>query len=540
MGPDISSILTRCFSKDTAKKMKTQQLTDLPSWAYLKKKAQDIQSKRVDKNDIALKIITVGGIKFDLTRQRINQDTLEGLFDLSEETFVSRKIEHLISGEPINVSEGKAALHLAERSPRIAKNLGVSKAIQENQRKMLQLEKSINTGERTGFSGKPFTDVVQIGIGGSHIGPNLLIESLRSYSISHLHFHFISNIDSTSFLKATAKLNPETTMFIVISKSFTTLETLVNFNTAQIWFSERTNRPNDFTSHCLAVTGNENAAIESGVPPDSILSLSAEVGGRYSIWSSGGLTPLLSIGAKNFSDFLRGAEEMDTHFSDAKIKENIPLISALISIWNYNFLNSKSHALLVYTEKMRLLVDYLQQLEMESNGKSYSVDNDLLQHKTVPIIWGGTGTNGQHSFHQLLHQGTNTFSATFFLVGNEDNPLPNHQEWLLANALGQASALDKGINYHAKKKLHKNLSGNRSSSTIILEELNPKSLGALLAYQEHKVFCEGAIWNINSFDQWGVEHGKYLARNIKAEIDEKFPNINKTLFDDYNHLTNLK
>ena len=511
-------------------------LSRLKSWPLLKERAD--RFKNSNKQDSSFqKISTLNGIKFDLRNQLIDEDTVNDLIKLADEINIDKKIQQLISGNKINKSENQAALHMGLRSSLMGAKSETNMASQRQIHQMTICEKSINSGIRTGSTDKPFTDLVQIGIGGSHLGTKLLIEALEDFAVSHLKVHFISNIDPTNFLKVTKKLNPETTLFIVVSKSFRTLETLVNLKSAKSWFSERTNNPLGFYKHCVAATENIEAANEFGISREDIFVIPKEVGGRYSIWSSSSLAAFIYVGSETFSQFLDGAEQADDHFTKEQNKsDNIPILAALTSVWNYILLGSKSHAILVYSEKLRSLIDYLQQLEMESNGKSCSIDNKSINHSTAPIVWGGLGTNGQHSYHQLLHQGTNLFSASFYIVAQDVTGFQEHHNWLLANASAQSTALRQGAEFSNEKDFHKNLNGGHPSSTILLEKITPSTIGTLLALQEHKVFCESVLWNINPFDQWGVEHGKILAEDIFDRLTNHFADSSESFYDSYHEV----
>ena len=514
--------------------------SDLKSWELLKRYAADVLQNNKKQVSPKTKIISFNGVKFDITNQLIDEDILAGLVSLANERGIDEKIKKLISGSKINKSENRAAFHINLRSPHIQENPNLNEAFGLQIARMSSLERSINSGQRRGFNGKPFTDLVQIGIGGSHLGTKLLVEVLESYAISHLKVHFISNIDPAHFSESMKNLNPETTFFVVVSKSFGTQETQVNFESAKFWFSERTNKPESFHKHCIAVTENLEAAERFGINRENTFAIPKEVGGRYSIWSAGSIAALIYLGSEVFLRFLDGATKADEHFTLEKDKKiNIPILSSLISLWNYNLLGSKSQVILAYNEKLKPLVDYLQQLEMESNGKSSSVDNEPIEHSTLPIIWGGVGTSGQHSYLQNLHQGTNLFSACFYLVAqSEEDGLSHHQNWLLANALAQSTTLRKGIRFNEQKELYRTLRGNHPSSTILLEKITPSTIGTLLALQEHKVFCEGVLWDINPFDQWGVEQGKAVAKEVYKKINDHFTNSKEPFYDSYHKFVN--
>ncbi len=509
-------------------------LSKLSSWPSLVRHAKRLKNKN-EANAYSFKnILSVNGIKFDAVNQIMDKDVLSDLIKLAEEINLDGKVEQLISGDKVNKTEDQAALHMRLRSPVSGIQPKDNGVINNQIDQITMFEKSINSGQRNGSKGKPFTDLVQIGIGGSHLGTKLLVEVLEDFATSHLKVHFISNIDPHSFSEVTKKLNPETTLFVAVSKSFSTLETLVNLKSAKSWFAERTNDPQGFYKHCVAVTENFEAAAKFGINKNDIFNIPKEVGGRYSIWSAGSLAAIVYLGSEAFLQFLDGARQADEHFIQEKNKrENIPILAALVSLWNYNFLGSKSHALLVYSEKLRPLVEYLQQLEMESNGKSCSIDNTPIKHTTLPIIWGGVGTDGQHSYHQLLHQGTNSFSASFYMVAQDTSSMQQQHNWLLANAFAQSTTLKTGIKFTNKKDLHKNLEGGHPSFNILLEKITPSTIGTLLAIQEHKVFCESVLWNINPFDQWGVESGKALAKDFFEKIQIHFADSSESFYDSY-------
>lgn len=504
------------------------------SWQILKGQAKRIKNNQDFNQANRTLLLDFDGLKVDFTNQIFDKRVLANLVALAEETNLAKAITDLVAGEQVNNSEKQSALHIGLRHSEVARETGQYNSVFDQLEKMVEVEKSISEGNRRGFTQKPFTDIVQIGIGGSHLGSKFLIEALQEHRTGHVRIHFISNVDPNNFLETTKKLNPETTLFIVVSKSFKTKETAVNFRSVKSWFSERTNKSQDFHKHVIAVTENVEAAEILGIQKNSIFKIPKAVGGRYSVWSASSLAAIIYLGSNTFHRFLNGAAKADQHFIDEKNKiKNIPIVSALFSIWNRNFLGSQSHALLVYNDKLKSLVDYIQQLEMESNGKSHSNENENLNYSTSPIIWGGVGTNGQHSYHQLLHQGTNTFSAAFYVVADQGEELLEHQEWLIANALAQAKVLKHGNKIEDHSLNYKSLIGNHPSSTILLDKITPETIGALLAIQEHKVFCEGALWHINSFDQWGVEHGKNVAQAIHAKIVTSRGESHRSFYDSY-------
>lgn len=456
---------------------------------------------------------------FDFHRQLITPDIVQTLLDLARETNIAGKISRMMDGTAINTSENRPALHSALRGgtspPR-----EVEEEVRLTRKRMLTMATAIREGEWLGYTGRAIRDVVHIGVGGSHLGPQLAVSALQQYSAKHLRIHFVANIDSHEIQSALAGLDPETTLFVVVSKTFTTLETDLNAKAARSWFLERTTSLPAIGRHFIAVTSNVAAAAEFGVPDANLLPMWDWVGGRYSIWSAVGITLAICIGADSYGDFLGGAKIVDQHLASAPEAQNIPILSALFSIWNYNFLGVQSHAVLCYDSRLAYLPAYLQQLEMESNGKSITLDGDPVSWHTMPILWGGVGTQGQHAYHQLLHQGTRAYTADIILIANTAGAIAEHQKWLLANGIAQGEAMANGFAADASEP-YQTVAGGHPTTTIILPELTPTSLGVLLACYEHKVLCAGHVWNINSFDQWGVELGKRLAKPIFQHLNQQ-------------------
>ncbi len=457
---------------------------------------------------------TIAGCLFDFSKQHVDANTLRILDRLAAECGLVDRIDALFSGDEVNRSEGRPALHSALRGGAADPTSG--KEIAAVRRRMSELSDAVRAGQWRGYTGKPITDIVHIGIGGSHLGPELVVRALDDHKTTHLNVVFLANIDANDLHKALAGKNPETTLFIVASKSFGTLETKVNAMSARSWFIERTNAPQHIDQHFIGITTNLQAASEFGLNPDNLLPMWDWVGGRYSLWSAVGLPIQLALGTDGFNNLLAGACEVDQHLASTPFLSNVPALSALLATWNYNFLGAGSLAVLSYDERLTLLPEYLQQLEMESNGKSVDVDGNAVNYHTMPILWGGTGTRGQHAYHQLLHQGTQAFAADFIVVREDERGLKEHHDWLLANALGQSKAMAEG--FSAEDEPYRDVAGNHPTTTVVLDELGPRQLGALLAVYEHKVFCQGSIWNINSFDQWGVELGKNLAIPIYEQL----------------------
>ena len=495
-------------------------------WTTLQAHSQrltGISTEELNKDEQRLSKLTfdIAGCHFDLSRQRFDQPTLNDLVALADEANVASLRDALFTGEPIKVSENRAVLHMALRggAPNLAADL--VREIDAARQKLYQCAESIRSGRWRGYTDKPITDVVHIGIGGSHLGPELITEALCDITVASPKIHFVANIDGFDLLTTLRSLNPATTMFIVASKSFSTLETLENARSARNWFLERTCNTAAIAQHFIGITNNIAAAKDFGLAEENLFSMRDWVGGRYSLWSAMGLPAAIAIGSDNFDKLLHGAAMVDQHFAETPLAENLPLLCALAGLWNYNILGCQSLAILSYDQRLRLLPDYLQQLEMESNGKSVSREGEALDYTTMPILWGGCGTNGQHAYHQLLHQGTSAYAADIIVVAQDQMNLPHHRNWLNANALAQAQAMTDGWIPESAQENHRTVLGRHPISLVLIDELGPTQLGALLATYEHKVFCQGALWNINSFDQWGVELGKKLAEPIYRSLSEQ-------------------
>jgi glucose-6-phosphate isomerase len=475
----------------------------------------------------------------DYSKNIINQETLTLLLELANEVGLKNAITDYFEGGIINQTENRAVLHTALR----AKESDVIKVDGQNvvpeiyqaKNKIKAFTDEVTSGKRTGFTGKPFTDVVNIGIGGSDLGPAMAVEALQFYK-NHLNVHFVSNVDGDHVNEIIKKLNPETTLFVIVSKTFTTQETLTNSETIRKWFLQSATQK-DVAKHFVAVSTNIKNVTEFGINADNVFPMWDWVGGRFSLWSAVGLSISLAVGFDNYDKLLKGANEMDEHFKTADFDKNIPVILALLSIWYNNFFGSESEALIPYTQYLQKLAPYLQQGTMESNGKSVGRDGKPVNYQTGTIIWGEPGTNSQHAFFQLIHQGTKLIPTDFIgfvkpLFGNED-----HHDKLMSNFFAQTEALmngktkeqvqaefDKqGLSEEKAKFLlpFKVFNGNKPTNTILIQKLTPETLGSLIALYEHKIFVQGIIWNIFSFDQWGVELGKQLATSILKEIDSK-------------------
>jgi glucose-6-phosphate isomerase len=475
----------------------------------------------------------------DYSKNRINQETLVLLQELASEVGLKSAIAEYFEGGIINQTENRAVLHTALRAKESAvinvEGTNVVPEIYAVKAKIKTFTHEVTSGLRTGYTGKPFTDIVNIGIGGSDLGPVMAVEALQFYK-NHLNVHFVSNVDGDHVNEIIKKLNPETTLFVIVSKTFTTQETLTNSETIREWFLKSATQ-SDVAKHFVAVSTNLQKVTEFGINPDNVFPMWDWVGGRFSLWSAVGLSISLAVGFENFDALLNGANEMDDHFRTADFNQNIPVTLALLSVWYNNFFGAESEALIPYTQYLQKLAPYLQQGTMESNGKSVGRDGKPVDYQTGTIIWGEPGTNAQHAFFQLIHQGTKIIPTDFIgfvkPLYNDDN----HHDKLMSNFFAQTEALMHGKTATqvqaefdkqglAKDKAavllpFKVFSGNKPTNTILIQKLTPKSLGSLIAMYEHKIFVQGIIWNIFSFDQWGVELGKQLANSILEEINTK-------------------
>ncbi len=473
----------------------------------------------------------------DFSKNRMSEETLSLLLQLSEEVKLKQAIASCFNGELINETEGRAVLHTALRERRDANvkvdGINVMPEIYAVKKRMESFTDAVISGHKKGFTGKVFTDVVNIGIGGSDLGPAMVVEALKFYK-NHLNIHFVSNVDGDHVNEVLKVLDPETTLFVVVSKTFTTQETLSNATTIKKWFLKHA-KQEDIAKHFAAVSTNTEKIKEFGISADNVFPMWDWVGGRFSLWSAVGLSIALAVGYENFDGLLKGANEMDTHFKEANFSENLPVIMALISIWYNNFFGAETEAIIPYTQYLSRFSAYLQQGIMESNGKSIDRNGNRVSYETGTIIWGEPGTNSQHAFFQLIHQGTKLIPTDFIgfkhsLHGNTD-----HHNKLMSNFFAQTEALMNGKSVaevsqelksagHSKKEIdalasYKVFEGNKPTNTLLIEKLTPASLGALIALYEHKIFVQGVIWNIFSFDQWGVELGKQLAGTILKDIE---------------------
>lgn len=475
----------------------------------------------------------------DYSKNIISQDTLDLLLNLANEVELKQAISSYFQGDLINQTENRAVLHTALRAKETANimvdGVNVMPEVYSVKNKIKNFSNEVISGNKKGFTEKPLTDVVNIGIGGSDLGPAMIVEALQFYK-NHLNVHFVSNVDGDHVNEVIKKLNPETTLFVVVSKTFTTQETLSNAETIRSWFLQSASQ-DDVAKHFVAVSTNIQKVTEFGINPDNIFPMWDWVGGRFSLWSAVGLSVSLAVGFDNFDKLLKGANEMDEHFKNESFDKNIPVILALLSIWYNNFFGAESEALIPYTQYLQKLAPYLQQGIMESNGKSVARDGKPVNYQTGTIIWGEPGTNSQHAFFQLIHQGTKLIPTDFIgfkqsLFGNKD-----HHDKLMSNFFAQTEALLMGkTEAQVKAEFQKQgisgekadfllpfkvFSGNKPTNTILINKLTPESLGVLVAMYEHKIFVQGIIWNIFSYDQWGVELGKQLANSILDEIESK-------------------
>ena len=476
-------------------------------------------------------------ILVDYSKNIVNEYTLKQLIELAEECNLSEAIDAMFSGQAINQTEGRPVLHIALRNrsnkPVLVNGQDVMPEVNQVLDQMKAFSDRLLSGSWKGYSGKTITDVVNIGIGGSDLGPLMVTEALKPYK-KNITPHFVSNIDGTHLVETLKPLNAETTLFIIASKTFTTQETMTNAESAKKWFLEKSGQPGDVAKHFVAVSTNEKAVKEFGIAPENMFVFWDWVGGRYSLWSSIGLSIICTIGFENFVQLLEGAHAADNHFRNESLEKNIPVILALLGIWYGNFFDAQSEAILPYDQYLHRFAAYFQQGNMESNGKSVDRTGQPVLYQTGPVIWGEPGTNGQHAFYQLIHQGTKVIPCDFLAPAISQNPIGEHHTILLSNFFAQTEALMMGkteeeVRSELKKQSmsdeaietllpYRVFSGNRPSNSFLFKKLTPRTLGTLIAFYEHKIFVQGVIWNIFSFDQWGVELGKVLAKKILPEL----------------------
>jgi glucose-6-phosphate isomerase len=521
-----------------------ENLTDLPAWQALlkhKKQIENIQMRDLfaqDNNRFESFHLRFNDILLDYSKNRINQETMSLLMDLAKQSGLKDWTEKMFSGEKINHTENRAVLHTALRNrsdtPVYVDGKNVMPEVQSELEKMREYSESIRSGHWLGYSGKPIIDIVNIGVGGSDLGPVMVNEALHPYGKAGLRVHFVSNVDPSHICDTLKNLDPERTLFIVSSKSFTTQDTLMNAHTARDWLMENSRNETAVAKHFIAVAANVEAATEFGIKEENIFKMWDWVGGRYSLWSSIGLSVAIYIGMDRFESLLQGAYEMDQHFRQAPLEENIPVVLALLGVWYNNFYNAESHVLLPYDQHLHRFPAYFQQGDMESNGKSVTRDGQNVDYATGPIIWGELGITGQHAFYQNLHQGTHLVPADFIVPVDSLNPVGDHHLVLLANFFAQTRTLMTGKNEkEAREELgaeghsveeverlypSRLMPGNKPSNTILFKALTPKTLGSLIAMYEHKIFSQGIIWQINSYDQPAVELGKKVAATIYDDL----------------------
>ncbi len=518
--------------------------TKTGAWKKLAAHYRDIKNKQIkdlfrkDKDRFINFSIRFEDILLDYSKNLIDKKTIKLLLNLANETKLKDSIEKMFSGGGINETENRAVLHVALRNRSDNPVYCYGKDVMPDVNKVLQkmefFSNSILSRQWKGYSGKPITDIVNIGIGGSDLGPVMVTEALKPYKHPDINAHFVSNVDATHITETLKKLNPETALFMIASKTFTTQETMTNAHTARNWFIEKSGNETGIPKHFAAISTNAKGVREFGIDPENMFGFWDWVGGRYSLWSAIGLSIACTIGYANFNELLEGAHAMDNHFKYASFEKNIPVILALIGIWYNNFFGAETHAILPYDQYMHRFAAYLQQADMESSGKSADRAGKEVRYQTGPVIWGEPGTNGQHAFYQLIHQGTKLIPCDFLVPALSHNPIGKHHDILLSNFFAQTEALMNGktgeevadelkaeglseekIKYLLPFKIFK---GNKPTNSILFKKLTPRTLGSLIAMYEHKIFVQGAVWNIFSFDQWGVELGKQLAKKILPEL----------------------
>ncbi|NHA51902.1 glucose-6-phosphate isomerase [Helicobacter pylori] len=520
-------------------------LTQLKTYPKLLKHYEEIKEVHMrdwffkDKERASRYFVQLESLSLDYSKNRLNDTTLKLLFELANDCSLKEKIEAMFKGEKINTTEKRAVLHTALRSLNdteiLLDNMEVLKSVRSVLKRMRAFSDSVRSGKRLGYTNQVITDIVNIGIGGSDLGALMVCTALKRYGHPRLKMHFVSNVDGTQILDVLEKINPASTLFIVASKTFSTQETLTNALTARKWFVERSDDEKHIAKHFVAVSTNKEAVQQFGIDEHNMFEFWDFVGGRYSLWSAIGLSIMIYLGKKNFNALLKGAYLMDEHFRNAPFESNLPVLMGLIGVWYINFFQSKSHLIAPYDQYLRHFPKFIQQLDMESNGKRISKKGEIIPYDTCPVVWGDMGINAQHAFFQLLHQGTHLIPIDFIASLDKKPNAKGHHEILFSNVLAQAQAfmkgksyeealgelLSKGLDKDEAKDLahHRVFFGNRPSNILLLEKISPSNIGALVALYEHKVFVQGVIWDINSFDQWGVELGKELAVPILQELE---------------------
>jgi len=522
------------------------ELTQTAAWKKLAAHAEEM--KKVHMRDLFADdpqrfdkfSLHFGDTLVDYSKNILTEETRDLLLELARERDVQGWAERMFSGEKINNTEGRAVLHTALRNrsnrPVMVDGHDVMPDVNRVLAQMRAFTESVRSGEWLGSTGKPITDVVNIGIGGSDLGPVMVSAALTPYGRDKIHMHFVSNVDGTHMVETLRHLSRETTLFVIVSKTFTTQETITNARTARDWFLTRGGSKKAVAQHFVAVSTNAKAVSAFGIDTANMFEFWDWVGGRYSLWSAVGLSIALYLGMDHFEELLEGAHEMDEHFRTAPLEENVPVILAMLGVWYNNFFDADSHAMLPYDQYMHRFSAYFQQGDMESNGKRVTRDGQPVDYSTGPIIWGEPGTNGQHAFYQLIHQGSKLIPCDFLAPVETKNPVGRHHPMLLSNFFAQTEALmvgkneaevrceleEEGLSGEALEALlpHKVFPGNKPTNSILFQKLTPKALGSLIAMYEHKIFAQSVIWDVNAFDQWGVELGKQLARKILPELDD--------------------
>ncbi len=516
------------------------QLTSSPEWLALKEHQKHVDKLHLrdlfaaEPNRFTQYSTQFDDLLFDYSKNRITDETLPLLFNLANSINLKSLIDDMFSGKKINKTENRAVLHTALRNrsnhPVLVDGADVMPQINEALLKMRTFCEKVHSGEWLGYSGKKITDIVNIGIGGSDLGPKMVARALSPYAIEGMDVHFVSNVDQADLVETLNKVSPETTLFLVASKTFSTHETMTNANSARTWLLKNTTDSSAVAKHFVALSTHRQNVIDFGIDPDNMFEFWDWVGGRYSLWSSIGLSVALYLGMDNFEGLLEGAHDADKHFQSTPLEKNIPVIMGLLGVWYNNFFNAESHAMLPYDHTMQFFADYFQQGDMESNGKSVDLEGKPTDYSTGPIIWGQPGTNGQHAFYQLIHQGTKLIPCDFLAPAQSHHDLEEHHDILISNFLAQTEALMKGktaeevraaLGDNACENVvaAKVFSGNRPTNSFLFTKLTPHCLGKLIALYEHKIFVQGKIWNVNSYDQMGVELGKVLAQNIFPQLE---------------------
>jgi glucose-6-phosphate isomerase len=528
------------------------QLTQSPAWQALQNHRQSFTQFSLrdafvaDPQRFARFSLRLDDLLLDYSKNLITRDTMPLLFTLARQGKVEDWRERMFAGDKINFTEQRAVLHCALRAaidpahaPILVDGVDVLPEVRGVLAKMRVFSDSVRSGEWRGYSGKVITDVVNIGIGGSYLGPLMVCQALQPFASPQLRAHFVSNVDSADMANKLALLDPETTLFIVASKTFTTQETLMNARSARDWFLQYAGDAQHVAKHFVAISSNAKKVAAFGIDVSNMFGFSDWVGGRYSLWSAIGLSIALYVGMDQFEELLRGGADMDVHFRSAPLEQNMPVILALLGIWYRNFFDAATIAMLPYDQSLDFFTDYFQQADMESNGKRVDRQGHVVDYATGPVLWGGTGTNGQHAYYQLIHQGTQMIPADFIAPARSFHALGEHHLTLLSNFFAQTEALMKGkTKAEARAELdagemetsaietllpHKVFEGNKPTNSILFDKLTPRTLGRLIALYEHKIFVQGIIWNINSYDQWGVELGKQLAGHIQPELRNDLP-----------------